>query len=120
MFVGLYRFVINGLLCGVYGNLSDPNNYLWPEATVINWLGLIEKAYQDISGLEQKNPTLYKKYYSHIKLESLMPRIIYIENIDIDDTAERREMISLFTRDCEELRVSYYNEDKTVQEYFAK
>lgn len=92
----------------VDGTLKEKiaNKRFWPKALVEHWLGLIDKAYEEIAVYAETDPELYKEIYDKINLESLPYRYMLCSLHDKEYTAEEiYDLRTAFKADCEYFKI---------------
>ena len=90
--------------------------------TLAEWMSLINKAYDSIAYLKEKDYATYKKLYDRIRLESLSIRYLIIELYGgtVYTTVELTSEKQSFKKDCTELNVTIGKEHTLITTLWAQ
>ncbi|MBO4573040.1 MAG: DUF4838 domain-containing protein [Clostridia bacterium] len=90
--------------------------------TLAEWKNLIDKAYDSIEYLKEKDYGTYKKLYDRIRLESLAVRylIIYLYGGTVYTSVELYEEKLSFKNDCTELNITMGTEGTLITSLWAQ
>lgn len=102
---------------GASGKISDDllSAEYWSYPLLKEWLAKIDKAYEDIAGLQETDPDRYQELYDRITMESLQFRYIVIGCFGTNYSAEDLlTMKNLFKHDFERLDITSYAENQDI------
>ena len=87
------------------------NSEYWPRQTLVGWLNLIDKAYEDADSIKCRDKALYKKVRERIMTESISIRYLYYKLYADDmDKKEYNEFRNLLVHDCQSIGFVRWNE----------
>ena len=107
----------------ITGNIYYPisNDQFFPFMTLSHWQDLIDRAYDDIAGLQKTDLKKYDLYRNNICLESIFVRYALIEHYSGNFSEQTlRQMKLSFIDDVSQLNVKRYKEGQPVEAITSK
>lgn len=107
---------VNGIVNGQVSMLTQKN---WPYRKLIEFLDKFDEAYATIKPLEMSDPTLYKKLYDRINIESMTFRYmlykLHADRFDYNQLTKLREEV---VAECRALGIEYAHEHGSIDGLF--